>query len=642
MKQIIKLMFLFISIATFISANNTLPVAVYDESKVDSLCNIVRNNGVSYSKKFNLISDYSYISFYSGYFDKLRPMFGNILEESYRNSHKVGILFSYTSLANLYLSMDDKENTKKHLDSAEVYIDMVDNIRQRAMFYGVKGRYIQRYFPDRTPEAINNYQNSLYYYDKSGVKGKEDEKAIILRNLTMDGFQRNDSIYVYKGINKILELRASRSSPITEFTAFEVNAVINEMHYKKTHEERYLDSIIYYTKKCIELHESGLMLGSFDYIAVDFYTIIAEAMSQKSGADAVVVDSLYSIAESKYDILDSVGVARVYQIKANTFLKRNMIDSAEIMALKAQKYIESGKKYNNYSLAKNNAGLLRDIYNVKGDYKKAIVYDDIMIKKDEEIRANEIKELELQFEVFVKDSELKQLNSDILYHERVQILSVFICILLCLAVSFLVLLFRSKKKELNRQMALIDAEREETKLQLKLKEEQTIKTQLERYDVLSDFYLKEMELIGKTKDLEQLCLDRESLDQQVELFRQKVESYEINEAKAEQTNNDVQNVIVEDVKRVIVRSMPNGNAYINNIDFLNKSYVAVLNERSDGALSVSYLKYCVCFGIGMSISDVAECFNIEQSSVHMIRYRLKKKFGLNNDDDLGAFLQSQF
>ena len=191
-------------------------------------------------------------------------------------------------------------------------------------------------------------------------------------------------------------------------------------------------------------------------------------------------------------------------------------------------------------------------------------------------------------------------------------------------------------------MALIDAEREETKLQLKLKEEQTIKTQLERYDVLSDFYLKEMELIGKTKDLEQLCLDRESLDQQVELFRQKVESYEINEAKAEQTNNDVQNVIVEDVKRVIVRSMPNGNAYINNIDFLNKSYVAVLNERSDGALSVSYLKYCVCFGIGMSISDVAECFNIEQSSVHMIRYRLKKKFGLNNDDDLGAFLQSQF
>ena len=632
------MLLLFINIATFISANNTLPVAVYSESRVDSLYSIVHNPGVSYSKKINLINDFSCISLYSEYFDKLNPMFEKVLEEAGRNSDKAGILFCYTSLANLYLSMDDKDNTKKSLDSAEVYVNSVNNLRQYAMYYGVRGRYYQRYFPDRTPEAINNCQNSLYYYDKSGVKGKEDEKAMVLRYLTMDGFQRNDSAYVNKNIQKIFELRKSNRTPITEFIVFEVNVALNEIDYQNTYEEKYLDSIIYYTGKCIELYESGLLSKSFNHIAVDFYTIIAEATSQKNEMDASVVDSLYLIAESKYDMLDSVGIARVYQIKANMFLKRNMIDSAEVMALKAQRYMESGQKYNNFSLAKNNAGMLRDIYSIKADYKKAIVYDDILIKKDEEIRANEIKELELQFEVFLKDTELKQLNSEILYHDNIQMLSVFICVLLCLAMLFLVLLFRSKKKELNRQVALIDADRAETKLQLKLKEEQTVKTQLERYDVLSDFYLKEMELIGKNKDLEQLYSDKESLDKQVELFRQKVESYETYEVKAEQTNNDVQNVIVEDIKRLILRRMPNGNVYIGNIDFLSKSYIAALNERSDGALSVSYLKYCVCFAIGLSISDVAECFSIEQSSVHMIRYRLKKKFGLNNDDDLGTFL----
>ena len=640
MKRIIML--LFINIAMFISANNTLPVAVYCESRVDSLCSIVNSTGVSYSKKINLICDYSCVSLYSEYFDKLSPMFCKLLEEANRNSDKKGILFCYTSLANLYLSVDDKENTRKYLDSAENNINRVNNLRHQAMFYGVKGRYDQRYFPDRTPEAINNYQNSLYYYDKSGVKGKEDEIVMILRYLTMDGFQRNDSAYVRKNIQKILELRQSNRTPITEFTVLEVNVAINDIYYQKTFEEKYLDSIIYYSRNCIELYESGLLSRSFKHIAVDYYTIMADAISQKNGVDAAVVDSLYLIAESKYDISDYVGVARLYQIKANTFLTRNMVDSAEFMALKAQRYMELGQKYNIYSLAKNNAGLLRDIYNIKGDYKKAIEYDDILIKKDEEIRANEIKELELQFEVFLKDTELKQLNSDILYHENVQTLSIFICILLCLATLFLVLLFRSKKKELNRQIALIDAEREETKLQLKLKEEQTVKTQLERYDVLSDFYLKEMELIGRTKDLEQLYSDKDSLDKQVELFRQKVESYEAYEVKAEQTNNDVQNVIVEDIKRLIIRHMSDGNVYVNNVDLLSKSYVASLNERSDGALSVSYLKYCVCFAIGMSISDVAECFSIEQSSVHMIRYRLKKKFELNNDDDLGAFLQSLF
>ena len=638
MRSIVTLFYI-IFVSVFISANQSLPTVIYDESKVDSLYNIVQSQDITYSKKIDVIGSFSSISLYSEYFQKLYPLFISLLDDARLSSDNNGMLFCYNSIANLYLGLWDSENSKKYLDSAEIYVNKADNLLFRASFYGNRGRYIQQYFPDRIPEAISDYQNSLFCYDKSGMKGNEDEIVIVVRNLALDGFQRNDSAYICKNIQKIEDLKKKHSSPIIDFFYMDVNVALNIMFYQKTADEIYLDSIINYAGKCLELYEKGLLPRSLNHVAIDFYAVTADAMTRKKGVDIAVIDSLLLIAESKYDFTDSIGLARIYQAKALSFFKSDMIDSAEVLALKSQKYLESGYKSNNYSQVKTNIEILRSIYIIKGDYKKAIEYDDLWTKKDEEIRANEIKELELRFEVEVKDSELKRLNSDIMYHENLHSLYILICVLLCLATLFLVLLIRTKRKSLNSRLALIGAEREEANLKLKLKDEQAVKAQLEKYEVLSDFHLKEMELIGKTKDLEQLYIDKDNLDKQVELFRQKVEAYDMLMEKGEHTNYDIQNVLLEDLRRLISRQIPDGDIYFNNINTLSKSYIDFLCEKSDGKLSVSYLKYCLCFAIGMGISDVAECFNIEQSSVHMIRYRLKKKFGLGNDDDLSLFLQ---
>ncbi|MDR0573821.1 MAG: hypothetical protein LBG96_07320 [Tannerella sp.] len=631
---------IYIYIAALVSADSLPLVAAYNESKVDSLCSIIYDPGISYSSKLDMMGQYTSISLYSEYFEKLYPLFDNLLEESRMYSNKEGLFFCYNSLADLYLGVWDRDSADRYLDSAAVYADQVGNALDLALYHRIRAQYIQRYFPDRMPEAVSDYQKSLSYYDKAGTTGKEDEIAIILCNLTMDAFLRNDSAYVHKNILKIKELKDHHNSPIIEFYFMDAMASLNGVYYRTSFDDRFLDSTIYYTGRCLDLYEKRLLPKAFDYLGVDLYTMVAETMSMKKNADITVIDSLLSIAKEKN--IDSVGMARVYQTKARTFFDRNMIDSAEVMALKAQEYLETGYKNNYYSLVKRNIDILRDIYSVKGDYKKAIEYDDLWTKKDEEMRANEIKELELQFEVDAKDSELKKLYSDRLYQENRHQMYILICALLCLTTSFLILLIRSMKRNLNGHIALIDAEREEAKLKLKLKEEQTVKMQLEKYEVLSDFHLKEMELIGKTKDLEQLYQHKEMLDKQVELFRQKVEAYEVSVDKEEQKNSDVQYVIIEDLRRLITKQMPGDSRYLENLENLEnlkKSYIDTLCEKSKGNLSFSYLKYCICFAIGMGISDVAECFNIEQSSVHMIRYRLKKKFVLGNDDDLGLFLQ---
>jgi len=626
-------------IAAFIYADSATMAPIYDESTIDSLSEIVFDSEIVYARKIEIVSSHSSLSLYTEHFEKLFPLYNKLIKESKKHSDMDGLFFCYCSIANLYYCSNDRDNTEKYLSLADIYSEQIVNDLNLALYYRIKAQFYQRYLPERMPEAISNYQNSLSLYDRSGVVGHEDEMAIILRNLTSEAHLRYDSAYINKNIRRLDEFREYLNSPIVAYYYMEVMATSFAVSYYYTSDDRFLDSIIYYYQQCLDLNEKGFLPKFFDYLCVELYTIVAETISMKKNPDIVVIDSLLSIAIA-HDV-DSLGMARVFQTRARTYFYRNMIDSAEFMALKSQSYLETNNRNKDYLLEKRNIDLLRTLYEKKGDYKKVIEYNNLWSNKNDEIRSNEVKELELQFEAEMKESELKRLYAEGLYHENRNKLFILACALLCLSTFFLLFYLHFKKRNLNSQLALIDAEREETKLKVKLKEEQTVKMQLEKYMALSDFRLKELEIIGKTKDLEQLYKDKEALDNQVELFRQKVEAFEAQIEEETQEGSDLQYVITEDLRRLFSRNTAEYNKYIENLETLNKFYIDIINEKSDEKLSVSYLKYCVCFAIGMTSNEVAECFNIEQTSVHMIRYRLKKKFGLGNDEDLSQFLQEQ-
>ena len=374
-------------------------------------------------------------------------------------------------------------------------------------------------------------------------------------------------------------------------------------------------------------------------VFINAETVNLTATYNEAKIDSTFIDSL--LANAIKSNADSMDMARLYQTKAQSFLSRNLTDSAEIMALKSRSYMKPGHQNNDYLLEKDNIDLLRKIYEITGDYKQVINYNNLWDQKTEEIKANEVKRLELQFAAEMKESELKQLNAESLYQEKRFRMVILTCVLLCIAIVFLMIYLQYKKRNLNSQIALIAAEREETKLKVKLKEEQTVKMQLEKYMTLSDFRLKELELIGKTKDLEQLYSDKNELDKQVELFRQKVEAFELSIEAGDKEGNDILNIIKEDLRRLFSKRKIVNNTFLQNLEKLNMAFISAINEQCAGKMSVPYLKYCVCFAIGMGSNDVSEYFNIELTSVYMIRYRLKKKFRLHNDDDLSQFLQEQ-
>jgi hypothetical protein len=282
---------------------------------------------------------------------------------------------------------------------------------------------------------------------------------------------------------------------------------------------------------------------------------------------------------------------------------------------------------------------LRDSLLEKGDYRQIIEYNDSLIKKEEELNRNAIKELELKKIADAKDFEYKQLKRDREYNERRKKLLLVIFVLLCSGCAIFVLYISSRRTNMKRRTALMNAEKEEAKLKLKLKEEQAVKLELQQYEVLSDFHLKEVELKGKMKDFEQLREEKELLDKKVEHYRRSIEAFETSVEKSLSENNELQKEIIEEITPLIKKHIPEHEEYIENIKNIKASFIDNIMHVIDGNLSKQYLKYCICFAAGMSIKDVSDCCFVEQASVHMIRYRLKKKFNLGNDDDIDLYLK---
>ena len=145
----------------------------------------------------------------------------------------------------------------------------------------------------------------------------------------------------------------------------------------------------------------------------------------------------------------------------------------------------------------------------------------------------------------------------------------------------------------------------------------------------------------KTK-FEQLLNEKASLEKQNEEYISKIEEYELIYDKQQEQLKEINHLnlmFIDDITKLINKKLPKKEDYLESLKRIDKQFIYSLKSVYDGNLSIPYLKYCICFAIGMDIGEVSECFSIEQSSVHQVRYRLKKKFGLNSNDDLDVFLQ---
>ena len=99
----------------------------------------------------------------------------------------------------------------------------------------------------------------------------------------------------------------------------------------------------------------------------------------------------------------------------------------------------------------------------------------------------------------------------------------------------------------------------------------------------------------------------------------------------------VQEVYDENLKKLI--DLNKKGSYTKTLQEIKDTFFQNLKSQFKEDLSTRNIKYCLCFAIGMSTEDIAECFGVEPRSVYTIRHRLKSKLNMDEASDLNLFLR---
>ena len=614
---------------------------------VDSLFDIVNNPKISYDEKMKL--------FYKCNFkreseqEKQTAIVSALLSMSKRKKDLNGLLYGYVYLADLYNEWNNTDLFNAYIDSADMYADKATHAIALAAYHYTKGAQAIN-VPYGKKEGYKQFETAIDHYSK--VSHEIPYFGYILYNITVYIANQPDTTYTKRLIHKVESIMQKEYSPFIDFSLSAMKSDYYNNLFNTSKDECMLDSAIYYEKKRIGLYYAhpDILPEKLDYDVLQSYLLIAEYCSLKKEPDWESINDYIEKAKTIKYADDVYIISRIKYTEAISLYEQKKYPEAEKQIALAEKYLsmqinEGEAMYPPETFYTDEiayADLHCKILFAQGKYKEALDYNKKMTNLKQVISTIEARELEYLYNTEKEERKIVQLTISNASRIQSTTLLIITAILLVGIMALVCFWFYAVKKNSKRRSALIKAEKEEEELNLKIKEERAIKAQLEKYEILSDFHTKEMELEGKNKALQQLLIDKEALDRQIEEYTHKINEYELNNEKQQEQvkdENPAHLMFVADIVKLINKKLPKKSEYVEVIKRIDSQYIAALRSAYAGNLSIPYIKYCICFAIGMEIGEVSECFSIEQSSVHMVRYRLKKKFGLNNNDDLDVFLR---
>lgn len=215
--------------------------------------------------------------------------------------------------------------------------------------------------------------------------------------------------------------------------------------------------------------------------------------------------------------------------------------------------------------------------------------------------------------------------------------------LILLVIAILLILYKwqsAKRMFIDTKLKLANLEKEEIKLNDALEEKYIPSKESQKYEALLETYFKRLEMEEKEKELNILKKEKELLDKKIDEYRKKLHEYENNLPQYDKLNIDPFDILIKDLSSLILKKCgEKAEEYLNRLQGINESFVFHLEKISKGSIFTLYLKYCICFVIGMNTKEISECFSVEPGTIHVTRSRIKKKLGLGSKDKLDIYLK---
>lgn len=453
--------------------------------------------------------------------------------------------------------------------------------------------------------AIDNYLEALKFAKK--IKSKR-RIAVLYNNIAVvyDGQKKYKEAISYfkKAIVKNKELNNER-----------LEALANANLSRAYHTLKIADSSIHYNKLVgayLEKHKDIDLL-------VDYYEI------------------KYHIGE----LTKNTDSLRYYLDKANEIISTHNLESKKsyLTYLEACYYHEIGdlnkslqfglsaleKESTNNKLQtlSNIYKLISTVYEEKQEFKNSNIYlkkYKVLIdsmKTLEQIRFAE--EQKVKFKLLEKEELIKKGGEEIAKlkakDDKNAVLQSILILLLVSALTISLYLYLKHRKDIKERRT----KEQLLKTAYQLLREKEEKMQLELENQSNELSKNSMEISKKNKILEELKTEMSDIIQSL--------------------NSREDALKMEKLMKQFFNTEKNWDVLKRTIDLVDHQFAAKI--RADfPSLTDTDLRICTLIRFNLSSKEIANLLNIEQKSVNMSRYRLRKKLALKKEQDLSQFIAS--
>lgn len=625
-----------------------------NRQETDSIRKILSDKSIPFEKRYNVFMKEYGLRERINAGDPAVEEFCRILlpeAEKFRDKEKELYLRYY--IIDYNLAIERPEAIKPQIDTVLVLIPKTENAKITGALYS----HISTHYARAGNELLcNEYlYKAIDYYKK-----RDDTKELIGNELnSMAGYYMKVDDYrtVKKFADEILAIATDYRFPRDSVNAYFLMALYCSSLAKKDTARTviYTDSCMYYERQCLAVF-SRLENPDLVMSAVAFFNcnnLADDLITRNEPGD---LEEALELIEYGYRLLAKYPLYIIPEknltyrnIRGNVFLKQKKY---ELAFKEAQMQLEILDEYADAeyldSEHRETYKLLSDLYEATGQYALALKYEKLRNEYNVKIIDNEkfdaIKGVKTKYELAKKDDEIRQLKEITRYQNRIYRLIAGLALALIAGALFVIRSQRMKHKHIAAQLQITQLKKEEAELQAQLQEEKFRREETDKYEALVDIHFKELELTGKTKELESLAKEKEDLQKQLKENAKIVDEYKSGKQKMEaKLNINSLKSFFSDMEKIILSKLgktARSKEYLNRLNELDESALIQLDNRTNGSLSATYIRYCICFMIGMEIKDISDCFHIEPSSIHMIRYRLKQRLGLTKDEDLDFYFNN--
>lgn len=355
------------------------------------------------------------------------------------------------------------------------------------------------------------------------------------------------------------------------------------------------------------------------------YTNIGE-LYNNNGSYVRALEYLKKSLAIKKEIEDLPGLAICYrEIGELYFAEKNYRLSVEntLRCLEiAKKTSNTQEERNAYELQARNYAELQDYQNA---YKYHVLYKQISDSIFSSEKHQQFLEIEAKYENEKKESELKIMRQKEANQKLVsKILLAGILLIIFISAFWIKSVLQKRKKE----KKLFQVDRELADKQNELMQKEIEKKEMITRELNREIEFKAKELTSTTLNMMQKNKMLVELDKSIDVIAKKSDpeiKSDLNRLKTQVKQN--------------LRTEKDWEAFKLYFEQVNKDFFEQLN-KTNSSLNIHDLRHCALIKLNLNIKETASVLNLSPHSIKSARYRLKKKLGLEPEQDLGDYIRN--